>query len=285
MTVSKAEDNLPLNTLQRWMQTVLVNPLGTENGHPWQLLPENMQDDIEKIIVPSSRLTSRQRLAIYQRGYLARLRDCMAGQFHALQYALGQELFQAFADEYLQQYPSVSYTLTDLGRRFAGFLQATRPDADAPASEREDWPDFMIELAQLEYALLQIFDTEIDDNQPYATENTADGKLLLAPIFHVFVFRFPTAHYLQAVHRGETPALPFEATTHLAVTRKNYQLGLFHLNPLQYKFLQYLQTHPQPIPQALEQFSTINNSTLIDLQNLWSVWRTKWIDAGFFITQ
>jgi hypothetical protein len=285
MTASKAEDNLPLSTLQQWMQTVLVNPLGTENGHPWQLLPENMQDDIEKIIVPSSRLSSRQRLAIYQRGYLARLRDCMAGQFHALQYALGKELFQAFADEYLQQYPSVSYTLTDLGHRFAGFLQATRPDAGAPANEREDWPDFMIELAQLEYALLQIFDAETNDNQPYATETTADEKLHMAPIFHLFAFRFPTAHYLQAVHRDENPTLPFEAATYLAVTRKNFQLGLFHLNPLQHQFLHYLQTHPQPVPLALEQFSTNNNITLLEIQNLWGVWRTKWIEAGFFVHQ
>lgn len=284
MTAKEAEKNIPLSLVQQWMQTVLVNPLGNPGGHPSELLPQYLQGDIENIIAPSSRLTGRQRLAIYQRGYLARLRDCMAGQFKGLQYALGEVLFQAFADEYLQQYPSVSYTLADLGKRFAAFLQQTRPDANAPESEREDWPDFMIELAQLEYALVQIFDEESPEGIEYATDITNDNDLKLAPLFHIFSFRFPTAHYLQAVHKNENPQLPFPANSLLAVTRKEYQIGLFHLNPMQYGFLTYLQQHPQPVSQALQQFAAHNQIGLESLQNLWPVWRSKWIESGFFVT-
>lgn len=283
MTTKEADKNIPLSLVQQWMQTVLVNPLGSQNGHPSELLPQHLQGDIENIIAPSSRLNGRQRLAIYQRGYLARLRDCMAGQFRGLQYALGEELFQAFADEYLQQYPSVSYTLADLGKRFAAFLQQTRPGAAAPENEREDWPDFMIELAQLEYALLQIFDEESPAGIQYATDTTNDDHLQLVPLFHIFSFRFPTAHYLQAVHRGDNPQLPFPSESYLAVTRKEYQIGLFHLNPMQYGFLTYLQQHPQPIAQALQQFAALNHIEFESLQNLWSVWRSKWIESGFFV--
>lgn len=267
------------------MQTVLVNPLGTDGEHPSALLPLHLQDDIEKVIAPSSRLSGRQRLAIYQRGYIARLRDCMAGQFKALQYALGDELFQAFADEYLQQYPSVSYTLADLGRRFGQYLQETRPDKDLPANEREDWPDFMIELAQLEYALLKIFDAHQPQNLKYATIETPDALLQPAPILQLFAFAFPVNQYYQAVHRNEKPTLPFVQKSYLAVTRKNYQLGMFSLNPLQFAFLQHWQANMQPIPQALVQFANANGLDILELQPLWQIWRAKWVDCGFFVAE
>jgi len=73
----------------------------------------------------------------------------MASQFKALEYALGESLFKGFADQYLQANPSQSYTLMDLGKNFSSYLEATRPDKEY--SEKEDWPDFMIELAAFEY--------------------------------------------------------------------------------------------------------------------------------------
>ena len=66
---------------------------------------------VESLIYDSTRLSAREHLAIYQRSYIARLRDCMAQQFTALAYALGPELFQGFADEYLSACPSTHYNL------------------------------------------------------------------------------------------------------------------------------------------------------------------------------
>ena len=79
------------------------------------------------LVNDSSRLSAEQHLGIYRRGYIARLRECMKNQFSALNYALGDKLFQMFADEYLGAHPSVSYTLSELGRKFPDFLEATRP--------------------------------------------------------------------------------------------------------------------------------------------------------------
>lgn len=282
MSSNAAENPFPLKTLQQWMQTILVNPLGTDGQLPAELLPQNLQDDIEKVITPSSRLSGRQRLAIYQRGYLARLRDCMAGQFKGLQYALGDELFEAFADEYLQQYPSASYTLADLGKRFGQFLQETRPDRDAPENEREDWPDFMIELAQLEYTLLQVFDAAEPQDIHFVANDTDDNLLQLAPIFSLMAFRFPVNPYFQAVLRNENPQLPFEQKSYLALTRKDFNIGMFNLNALQYAFLDYLQASPQPIPLALENFAIKNQLNHAELLDLWSIWKGKWVEVGFF---
>jgi len=184
------KEQLPLKTLQEWMQKVLVNPFGTQDA-PFKLLPDTFQEDIEKIITPSSRLSARARLAIYQRGYLARLRQCMQEQFSALNYALGDKLFHAFADQYLQVYPSRSYTLGDLGNHFIKYLQETRPDRDAPLDQKEDWPDFMIELVQLELAINSIFDREVAAIFP-PTQKINDNQLTLNPCLEIFAFQFPT---------------------------------------------------------------------------------------------
>jgi hypothetical protein len=52
-----------------------------------------------------TRLSAAQRLAIYQRGYFARLLQCLEGQYKALCHALGKELFDDFSKEYLRKYP------------------------------------------------------------------------------------------------------------------------------------------------------------------------------------
>ena len=140
---------IPLSSLQKWMQQVIIGPSDAEQRFPQAFLPKDWQGlNLDMIIKPSSKLSSQQHLSIYQFSYIARLRACMASQFKALEYALGEKLFEGFADEYLKTYPSKSYTLMDLGAQFADFLEETRPDKDQ--EEREDWPDFMIELKSME---------------------------------------------------------------------------------------------------------------------------------------
>ena len=106
---------------QNWMQQALIHPRNTPKG------------DIENQFTAGANLSASECLAIYQRGYILRLTKCLAEQFPALCQALGAPLFEQFAKRYLQQCPSDSYTLYELGRRFADFLAQDRPDKDAPA--------------------------------------------------------------------------------------------------------------------------------------------------------
>ncbi|HYG16525.1 MAG TPA: putative DNA-binding domain-containing protein, partial [Bacteroidia bacterium] len=202
--------------------------------------------------------------------------------FRSLKQALGEELFTAFADDYLQVYPSESYTLGDLGGRFPQFLEETRPDRGLPAEQREDWPDFMIELARLEYDLLNIFEYKDINEYIYADNQTPDDQLYLTGNFHLYAFRFPVNQYFQAVQRGDNPPLPHAQQSFLAITRKNYQLGMFNLNPGQYHFLQFLKQHPMPIQQALTGFAKDKSVEEIKLTELWNTWRLKWLKNGFF---
>lgn len=272
--------HLPLSKLQQWMQAVLVRPLGHEET-PYLLLPKAFQDNIEQVIMPSSRLSAQERLAIYQRGYLARLRHCMVEQFSALCYALGDELFRAFTDQYLQVYPSKSYTLTDLGTQFIVYLQATRPDKNAPPEEREDWPDFMIELVQLELAINTIFDMEAEEAKEYATEQTNDEHLYLVPCLTFFEFQFPTLAYYQVFKKGEQPNLPFPQKSYAIIIRRNFKMGAFHLHPAQFYFLQSFKKSGS-IPEAQQQLANYLQVDLLEVKMTWKKWKKNWVQWGCF---
>src|SRR3982751_6908978 len=93
-----------LSQIQNWMQSALVQP--------------DLEAQPENFINESSRLNAARHLNIYRQSYIARLRECMKNQFSALAYALGEDLFQMFADQYLDARPSESYTLNNLGKKF-----------------------------------------------------------------------------------------------------------------------------------------------------------------------
>src|SRR5687768_18191780 len=106
---------------------------------PRQVDPESR----DALLLPSTRLTSAEGLAIYQRGYFLRIASCMREQFPALCHALGEPLFNDFVADYIRERPPESHTLYDLGRRFPAWLEEGRPHRDLPPEARETWADFV----------------------------------------------------------------------------------------------------------------------------------------------
>ncbi|TGE22269.1 DUF2063 domain-containing protein [Hymenobacter aquaticus] len=275
-----------LQQVQHWMQTVLTDSAGlgaAMRGPAAQTVLPLLPQDVEQLIAPSSRMSGGQRLAVYQRGYFARLLECMAGQFQVLRQALGPELFEDFAREYLSVYPSQTYTLGELGARFPQFLAETRPDRDAPPAERDSWPDFMIDLARLERAAFVAFDAPGAENQPAPKLTTADTALRLAPCVTLLAFQFPVNQYYQAVYQGLEPPLPPAWPSYVVITRRHYQLGLFDVKPLQFRFLQWLQ-QGRSIEEALTLLATQPDIDHATAAMLWQIWRAKWLEWGFFTT-
>lgn len=249
------------------MQGAILDPYGAAGGRP---------DLIEKFIKPSKRMPGRDHFGIYQMSYVARLREVMGNMFTALQYALGPELFQGFADQYLQANPSQSYTLADLGDRFGEFLEATRPDKEAP--QRESWPDFMIELIHYEYVINRAFDEHADDNYNLATLETPEDQLMLIPVFYAFEYRFPIHWFYLSFKNGKAPELSLEQQSWSAITRHNYQLGLHRLSRGQFLLLKALE-ETQSVEAAL---TKVVNAYDVDAQKareMWEAWKPDWIKA------
>jgi hypothetical protein len=254
--------------IQQWMQTQLINP--------------QFRDDYEDFVKSTSKLSAKQHVQIYQRSYIARLRDCMITQFPALSHALGRELFTEFADLYLHQYPSKSYTLGDLGQYFGKFLEETRPDKDAEV--KESWPDFMIELAEFEYSVNIIFDEKANENHQQATSETKEDDLQLVPVFHLYKHQFPVSLYYKEVVNDRNPELPFEQESYSVLLRRDYRLGLFELHRVQYYFLAKLK-ETQSISATKKFFITQHKFDVTELESYWQQWKEKWLEEGFFYSR
>jgi len=251
---------------QGWMQSALVRPGALAAG-------------VEHLVGASGRLSAARHLHIYRQSYVARLRGCMKNQFSALAYALGEELFQMFADQYLDACPSDSYTLNDLGRRFPDFLEETRPDAGS--GRRESWIDFIIQLARFEYTLSVLFDEQADEGGAPASESTPDEALRLAPALRIFHHSYPVCRYYLEVTRDANPELPFEEESYCVATRVDYRLRLLEVRPAHYRFLELL-SGGATVARAKERLVADHGYDATRLADAWPHWRKNFIAAGFF---
>ncbi|BAU55832.1 HvfC/BufC family peptide modification chaperone [Mucilaginibacter gotjawali] len=261
-------NKISLPQLQNWMQGMLVK------GSP----SADERLAIEAVVNTSRRLSAMRHLNIYRSSYIARLRACMQNQFVALAYALGNDLFESFADQYLDSCPSESYTLNTLGGKLPAFLEQTRPDAGL--EQKESWPDFMIELAGFEYALSEIFDQRAARDCTILTPDTPDHLLKLTPVLHLFSHRFPVCQYYLDVIRHKEPELPFPDESYCAVSRRDYKLGLFVIRRAQYHFLKSMQ-EGRSVKKSMKYLAKNFEFKIEDLEKIWPEWKRNFIASGF----
>jgi len=218
----------PLDVVQQWFQAVVTHPAGVAAGAASPAAQRLVRLDrgaLEQLVRRSRRLTAEQRLEIYANAYYARLLECLRETFPVLAQALGAEVFDSFAFDYLQRYPSRSYTLYRLAESFPRFLDETRPDqptaagARAPGGAGPGWPDFLIDLATLELAIAEVFDGPGAEGEPLlapadllarqAAGDFAATRLAPVPCLRLLRFRYPVNAFYSAMRARrpvESPA-------------------------------------------------------------------------------
>src|SRR5260370_10903967 len=199
-----------LGHIQRWMQAVLMHPVGAAEGigssearHCIDVGP----GEAEQVITRSRALTALERLGIYGYAYYARLLECVREEFPVLMHALTQEVFDAFAVGYLQVYPSRSYTLLQLGANFPRYLAETRPEDGGGEGLPAAWPDFLIHLATLELTFNEVFDgpgaegehlLDADRLRTIPPERLLEARLASVPCLRLLALHYPGHQYLTA---------------------------------------------------------------------------------------
>lgn len=273
--------------IQAWMQAVITHPSGIRAGIVSDAARQEIDtpfEDIEKIVSPSKALTGAERLMIYSRSYHARLLECFRAEFPCLLHALGKAVFDDFVIEYLKQYPPESYTLHDVGKGFPRFLAETRPEGDT-------WPDFIIDLARLERAFIEVFDGPGSEGQRLASagqiselDDERFEQLRLAPVacLRLMAFRYPVLSYFNGVRENKEPCLPEPSDTFLAVNRNDYRIHFSPLSCLQHAVLESL-VAGLGVGDALTRAAERAASDRKQLAARVRGWLRDWVDGGFFL--
>jgi Putative DNA-binding domain len=289
-----------LNQVQRWLQTVVTHPDGVRAGADCEearRLIDAGSRQLEQVVTRSKALTAAERLAIYANAYYTRLLECLGEVYPVLKRAVGDEAFDGFAFGYLQDYPSRSYTLNELGRHFPRYLSETRPvldgDEDGKPSVVSNWPDFLIDLARLEWMIYEVFDGPGVETQPLLrgdevldlpADRWPQARLKTVVCLQLLATCFPVNDYYTATRKAkdaEAVPIPEQAETYVAVTRRQYVVRRYNLTRPQFELLSALK-EGRTVGEAIGRIATAAGTELESLANDLKFWFRNWTAEGFF---
>ena len=122
------------------------------------------QDVVSDFIKPNDRLSSFERIQIYNQQYWWRLLGSFAEDYGGLRAVLGARKFDRLAVAYIEAFGSQSWTMRNLGRQLEEFLRR-HPELTAPHTA------LALDLARVEWARVIAFDGP--ENPPIQPETIA----------------------------------------------------------------------------------------------------------------
>jgi len=167
-------------------------------------------------ISPNDRLSSFERLEIYNRQYWFRLISAVSEDFPTLNALLGAKRFDLLILAYLNEHPSTSWTLRDLGAKLPDFLKA-HPEFTGRRHR------LAVDVARLEWAYVDAFGRK--HRTPLTTEEAQaigpESKLSLQPHLQLLELSYPVDSLVLTVkkHAPETEIVSSAANRRESQTR------------------------------------------------------------------
>jgi Putative DNA-binding domain len=198
MPWSQPKSPKKLKDIQRLAAAAIRTPLGRGDRTRSNFLDGRpMKQVVESFIKPNDRLTSLERLEIYNRQYWFRVLDCLYDDYPGLRAILGLEKFHRICRAYLEQYPSRSFSLRNLGDRLEKFL-IEQPQLTAPRTE------MAIDMARFEWAQIVAFDGPA--NEPLSIDDLLGAdpvklRLSLQPHLTLLDMGYPLDDFVIAVKK------------------------------------------------------------------------------------
>jgi hypothetical protein len=191
-----------LATIQRRVAQVVMTPLTPSERMRRVGRDGRANADVAKqIIKPNDRLSSFERLEIYNRQYWFRVLDGFSDDFPGLRAILGDRKFDAVAKAYLTDCPSQSFTMRDLGSRLEWWLRKHPRYAG-------DRLQLALDMVRLEWAEIEAFDSASAaplTAKSLAGTDPAKLQLRLQPYICLLDLRYPVDDLLLAIkHDAET---------------------------------------------------------------------------------
>jgi hypothetical protein len=246
-----------LRAFQRMMATAIVRPLTAGDGMQAKWVDGRPMERVAAEFVSSNdRLSSFERLQLYNKMYWFRLFDAVRDDCPGLLAALGEETFVRLSQAYLAKCPSRSFTLRNLCSRLEQFI-IRNPGLTAPRTA------LAAEIARFEWAQTVAFDgasLPVVGAELLAGTPPSRLRLGIQPYVTLLALRYPVDSFLVRVKRRDalrseasnTPdsdavrrrvrraALLGPSRTFVAIHRHHNRLFHKRLDPAAYRILESL---------------------------------------------
>jgi hypothetical protein len=204
---SWTEGQLDLRKQQEWFAAIVSTP---------EAEPAPVDErSAARLVTPSATLSSLERIDIYRQGYHARLIECLIDDYPVLQYALGEEAFEALCRRYIARHPSRAPSLNFFGRHMSELCRG----------EPLPSPGFAADLAALEWAVVLGIHAPtapslgFEDLGQVPPERWPGARFTVNPSLRVLRLDYPVNAYLQGYRNDEAPSIPAPSQSAVAVYR------------------------------------------------------------------
>jgi hypothetical protein len=284
--------------LQRTMAKAVMQPLTpSEHMSKHTANGQSMARHAATFIKPNDRLTSFERLEIYNRQYWWRLMSSLAEDFPGLQAVLGNRRFEALCKAYLVARPSRSFTLRNLGRDLEPWLRKNPQWAGSKQA-------IALDMVRLEWADIDAFDGAAFEplkSQDIAKSAGGNLRLSLQPYVHLLKLHYPVdslvleikkfnddTEFLSNAFRERRKRKRVSAvarlkpkTIFLAVHRVDYSVYFRRMSAEEYGLLVSLRKG-KTLEQAIDAtFSKHSKTFAADLEQV-TAWFQNWSHLGWF---
>jgi hypothetical protein len=225
-------------------------------------------------IKPKENFSSAEQLNVYINGYRYRLYNVTAEDFPILKYAMGEEAFDTFLSDFVNNVHSQHFNIARYSALLPNFLALH--DLNTP---------FFLEIAQVEAAISQLAD--MAETTALTPEHLAgmtpdalmERQLLPRAALQLFKLAYPVNDYYMAVKNGDAPSIPAPEASHLAVFRHEDSVWRMELNEHEYVLLHNL-FDGLPVGQALEKTQAECGLDEEALPAQLSHWFSRWMRNG-----
>ncbi len=257
-----------LAALQKAVARAVMQPL-TRNEHMRRVAPggDRMHAYAARYIKPNDRLSSFERLEIYNRQYWFRVLGGLAEDFPGLRAVLGGQRFESMCKAYLTECPSRSFTLRNLGARLETWLRQN-------PNWMSDRRVLALDMVRLEWADIEAFDGQAKPalrSEDLREIDVLNLQLGIQPYVQLLELLYPVDDLLLEVKHGDdTPDFASNAVQErrkrsrvravaklkpaqvfLAVHRLDFSVYFRHIEPEEFALLSALRSG-KTIERAIE---------------------------------
>jgi len=228
--------------------------------------------DAASYVSAGPRQSRLERLAVYHSAYRARLVECLADDYPAVQYALGYEAFVELGEAYVAAHPSRSPNLNAYGRHMPAFVLSRGGTSS----------EFLHDLAVLEWTIVETIHAapsgavDVESLSRVAAERWGDLRFEPNTTLRVLVSRYPVNRFFQAFREDRSPPIPVAEPTVTAVYRRGWAVWRMDVRPALRSLLDALLAGATLGDALAEVASEIDSEA--DVMHAFR----DWVSAGFF---